>query len=1010
MKALYLTLLFPILFTSFCLGQQSDSLKGVSYLDKAKTAVLERKYDQALPYFDLALSSFTPKNYRAYGYTLLGKADAYSRLSKYDIAIDLFKQAGPFVKKTYQKDSLSRDLTDYYLQLGWHYETLGNYQQAISYYDSTEWLVLESNKKKHLLSYVASGKGRIYDGLGRQDLATAELEKTVKYAIESGHDRAIENAKTTMGDYYARLGLNEKARQEYFELLKHSENIYESDNPRLATTYERIARFEYSMQEYEKAMAWIQKAIAIHEKSPDDRGRRHASRLYTLATIEGALNEYDNALVHINEALIKYRANTEDSLSFLLAFTKKVDLLTELGRYQEALRIVNDFDLAIQSPDVKPLSKLNFLLKKADLLREMGNFTEAAQVNRKVISEFNKDFSNQRLALADAYLSFSQLWQKQNEFDSALYFIDQALAVNLIEYEVDGIVESSIVSGQNQTLFLREKAKIFTSKGGRQNFSKALEILEEGLAFIKDIKIASTGAQFTSKEVFNIRNQALPICYELYQETGEIKYLEKAFSYGEMAKSQQLYEWVHESAFDSIAEIRVGGLSKSEIENKLIIYENILTNLDKSDSLFTQKNEQFKDSLLFYKQKYFESIALIKQSNPDYYQILYNDMQPSIERTKNSLGKNELLISYLWSDTSLFVVKVGDHPDFKRLNTQKLGEKIDAFRKELSRSDGEFEVLAQELYQILIEPLNITKNKRLTIISDGSLAYLPFELLMENTHFLFEEHLIRYAYSANTLIPIKKNDVPNSLVAFAPTFNMQNDAKDGDVVRGELAKLPGALAEAKTVAEIFAGYSYLENEATETNFLETSGDQKLLHLATHAVVDDLNPEKSKLVFFDLENDTINDGYLHAYEIYNLNLNAHLVTLSACNTGFGKIRKGEGVMSLSRAFAYAGVPSTVVSLWPASDKSTPELMKYFYQNLKEGQSKDVALNNARKQYLATAQGKARHPFYWGGFVLIGDNSPIEDDTNLLVYVIPSVLIIVMIFTVYRRKKNPTNINQ
>ena len=130
----------------------------------------------------------------------------------------------------------------------------------------------------------------------------------------------------------------------------------------------------------------------------------------------------------------------------------------------------------------------------------------------------------------------------------------------------------------------------------------------------------------------------------------------------------------------------------------------------------------------------------------------------------------------------------------------------------------------------------------------------------------------------------------------------------------------------------------------------------------------------------------------------------MVTLSACNTGFGKIKKGEGVMSLSRAFAYAGVPATVVSLWPASDKSTPQLMKYFYQNLHDGQSKDVALNNARKQYLETAQGKARHPFYWGGFVVIGDNSPISRRTNLLVWMIPILIIIILIGTVLKKKKD------
>ena len=104
--------------------------------------------------------------------------------------------------------------------------------------------------------------------------------------------------------------------------------------------------------------------------------------------------------------------------------------------------------------------------------------------------------------------------------------------------------------------------------------------------------------------------------------------------------------------------------------------------------------------------------------------------------------------------------------------------------------------------------------------------------------------------------------------------------------------------------------------------------------------------------------------------------------------------------------YAGTPSTVVSLWPASDKSTPELMKYFYQNLKEGQAKDIALNNARKQYLENATGKARHPFYWGGFVLIGDNDPLQTRSLTYLWIIAGMLGIGVIFILSRRRSSGT----
>ncbi|MFQ5605986.1 MAG: CHAT domain-containing protein, partial [bacterium] len=113
-----------------------------------------------------------------------------------------------------------------------------------------------------------------------------------------------------------------------------------------------------------------------------------------------------------------------------------------------------------------------------------------------------------------------------------------------------------------------------------------------------------------------------------------------------------------------------------------------------------------------------------------------------------------------------------------------------------------------------------------------------------------------------------------------------------------------------------------------------------------------------------------DGYLQTYEVYNLDLNADLAVLSGCNTGLGRLSRGEGLMGMSRAFLYAGVPSLVASLWPVNDESTAELMKHFYHNLRMGLPKNRALQKA-KLALSRSEDWKRDPFYWGAFVLIGD---------------------------------------
>jgi CHAT domain-containing protein len=150
------------------------------------------------------------------------------------------------------------------------------------------------------------------------------------------------------------------------------------------------------------------------------------------------------------------------------------------------------------------------------------------------------------------------------------------------------------------------------------------------------------------------------------------------------------------------------------------------------------------------------------------------------------------------------------------------------------------------------------------------------------------------------------------------------------------------------------------------------------------VINDQHPALSKLLFSLSSKDTLNDGYLHAYELHNLQLNTELVTLSACNTGFGKIQTGEGVMSLGRAFAYAGSPNVLMSLWSVPDGSTSKIMTEFYKHLANGMPKDVALRKAKLAYLNNADNLTSNPFYWSSFVLIGNAQPLQLQINSAFY--------------------------
>jgi CHAT domain-containing protein len=236
-------------------------------------------------------------------------------------------------------------------------------------------------------------------------------------------------------------------------------------------------------------------------------------------------------------------------------------------------------------------------------------------------------------------------------------------------------------------------------------------------------------------------------------------------------------------------------------------------------------------------------------------------------------------------------------------------------------------------------------------------------------------------------------------------------AYSGGVVRGaELLPLPNAENEVSAIGRAVADSRvHVGGRASEKAFKQEASEYRVLHLATHFLSDDIQPLYSKIVLAQ-EDDSQEDGYLQTYEIFNTRLNADLVVLSACNTGLGKLSRGEGLVGISRAFLYAGVPSLVVSLWSVDDESTSILMESFYQHLSEGLNKKQALRQAKLDYLEAARRDKRDPFYWAPFILVGDWSPVaglQDSgrgTAVWIIAVIALLLFVVLVTLSRRRES------
>jgi CHAT domain-containing protein len=197
----------------------------------------------------------------------------------------------------------------------------------------------------------------------------------------------------------------------------------------------------------------------------------------------------------------------------------------------------------------------------------------------------------------------------------------------------------------------------------------------------------------------------------------------------------------------------------------------------------------------------------------------------------------------------------------------------------------------------------------------------------------------------------------------------------------------------------------LGDQASEAFFKENAHQYGIIHLAMHGIIDDKFPALSSLAFSEI-GDKNEDNFLQAHEIAKLSLQAQLVVLSACETGYGKYEQGEGVMSIGRAFMYAGVPTLVSTLWSVNDVATAVVMDNFYKKISQGQAPAEALQSAKIEYLATANGLSAHPFFWAAFVQIGDNQPIsaaQKSYFLIYFAFAALAALIGVYFVLQRKK-------
>lgn len=382
-------------------------------------------------------------------------------------------------------------------------------------------------------------------------------------------------------------------------------------------------------------------------------------------------------------------------------------------------------------------------------------------------------------------------------------------------------------------------------------------------------------------------------------------------------------------------------------------------------------------------------------------QIMERGEPASLDDLQRNLRPDELVLEYALGDDKSYCLVI-DRDQIRSVVLPKRDEVEGLVSKYLAgvRSRRPVNGVARELYAVLLGPIPEAQHKlRFIVVPDGNLHLLPFDALISDTgEYVLRKHVVTYAPSATVLRLLRSR--PDSSSATVPLLAVGDvPYQDGrslvasragehhasgqvsralfDLSGKPLQAIPGTEEEVLSIAEIAGEHSIvlLSGKATERAFrAQPLQHIRMLHLAVHGVASSVAPERAALVLARGTDEE--DGLLQSREIADLNLTAELVTLSACDTGAGRLVEQEGIVNLVRAFLFAGARSVVASIWAADDVFTTSMMKRFYRNLAKGADRGMALRQAKLE-LIDQFGDDAAPFLWAGFTLVGEGSmPIQ----------------------------------
>jgi CHAT domain-containing protein/lipopolysaccharide biosynthesis regulator YciM len=986
----------------------SDTTQASTWYEQGLSLQKKTSHDSATVLFEKA--SFVYKKYQLWEKQLACQimfARSLYQMGKYEKAALKARQTMQESQAKLGVDNLKE--ADACLIIGLVYYIKDEYTKALEYYHKG----LEIRKKS--LGEIHPDVAAAYNNIGIVYRQKGEYDKALEYyqkdllinlKVLGENNPAVAGSYGNIGNVYKTKGEYDKALEYHVKSLQGNVNSLGEKHPMVAHCYNNIGLVYYFKQDYDKALEYHLKSLEIRRNVLSET---HPDLIYSYLNIGLVYydkGEYDKALEYYKKGLqinIKVFGEMHPRVAVSYSFVGNVYNITK--EYDKALEYYNK---ALQIRR-KTLGETHFAI--ADSYNNIGSVYAASGEYNKALQHFQQGIISNMPSFHDTRLVHNPVLANQ-----AGLYLDRNILLASLQFKAGTLEKLFTQSGAMADLQLAYQTYCSADTlAGQIQYNYSDE----------NDKVA-----FTSK-ARQLYQAALSVCLQVYELSKEKSYLNKAFYFAERGKASVLSATLAESKAKNFAGIADSLLTQDQqLRTQIAAYtQKVAQELTKGEALDSSRLNNYQ-SLLFAAHRQQEGlIGKLEKEYPQYYNLKYQPATVTPVQVQSVMDEKTAIVEYAVADSLLYIFTL-TQTNFTAQSLpidSTFHRKLAAFRQAmLNREEDLYQQAAYALYKILLPQTFARSIRQLIIIPEGELTTLPFEALLTQNKknkagkaqpYLLNKYAISYAYSARllyeqliqphaasskhllALAPVFADTLTNVTLAMnrsvlryhqpvflhtTPIATSQLSSDDAEVTEGEVSRgwlldgqyvspLLASKREVETIAHLFrrqgdTAQLYLYDQAKEEQLKSSNiSTYNYLHLATHGFVNESYPELSGLLLAQ-DSTSGEDGILYMGEIYNLHLKADLVTLSACETGLGKLATGEGIIGLSRALLYAGARNIVVSFWKVPDESTASLMEDFYATLLSSGDKALALQTAKRKMLR--EGKYTHPFYWAPFVLVG----------------------------------------